>query len=246
MVDRSRLPDPSAPFKEQARRLERFLHAGGIAIKHSHALEAVAQLHGFADFHLLAHSATAGVAVSEVWVVATYCGGLLPQLTVAEGATDGIGAFLMQVARIAAASPAEISVRAQAAGSHRGLYAVADGALLCSLTCPPRHAFAAGTVPFQPGASFADVGREITEAFWDRAGGWTEFEERVHDEGFWNTIQSRLEDRALRGATSPPRVEDPEIPVDRLETIIEAAHTLEPRLVSPRSESSRDPGGRHG
>ncbi len=37
-------------YKEQARRLRMFLRAGGIEIKHTHALEAVAKMHGAKDY----------------------------------------------------------------------------------------------------------------------------------------------------------------------------------------------------
>lgn len=43
----------SERFKEQATRLRSFLADGGIEIKHTHALEAVARMHGAKDWHVL-------------------------------------------------------------------------------------------------------------------------------------------------------------------------------------------------
>ena len=42
-------------YKKQAKVLREFLAAGGIEIKHTHALEAVARMHGTKDFHTLSH-----------------------------------------------------------------------------------------------------------------------------------------------------------------------------------------------
>ncbi len=44
-------------YKKQAKLLREFLTAGGIEIKHTHALEAVARMHGAKDFHTLSHQA---------------------------------------------------------------------------------------------------------------------------------------------------------------------------------------------
>lgn len=44
-------------YKAQAKTLKEFLAAGGINIKHTHALEAVARMHGEKDFHTLSHEA---------------------------------------------------------------------------------------------------------------------------------------------------------------------------------------------
>jgi hypothetical protein len=44
-------------YKKQAKVLREFLAVGGIEIKHTHALEAVARMHGAKDFHLLSHAA---------------------------------------------------------------------------------------------------------------------------------------------------------------------------------------------
>ncbi len=44
-------------YKKQAKVLREFLAAGGIEIKHTHALEAVARMHGAKDFHALSHQA---------------------------------------------------------------------------------------------------------------------------------------------------------------------------------------------
>lgn len=43
-----------AQYKLQAKRLAEFLKVAGTTIKHTHALEAVAQMHGYKDFHTLA------------------------------------------------------------------------------------------------------------------------------------------------------------------------------------------------
>lgn len=52
-------------YKTQAKRLRTFLRVLGIDIKHSHALEAVARIHGLKDYHVLAAMAKTGKTQME-------------------------------------------------------------------------------------------------------------------------------------------------------------------------------------
>ncbi len=55
-------PFSLSDFKSQALRLEEFLLAGGVQIKHTNALEAVARMHGAKDWQTLAAIASANAA----------------------------------------------------------------------------------------------------------------------------------------------------------------------------------------
>ncbi len=49
----SNFPGSDSVYKEQANRLRAFLANNGVELKHTHALEAVAQMHGYPNWHLL-------------------------------------------------------------------------------------------------------------------------------------------------------------------------------------------------
>jgi hypothetical protein len=223
MDDSSRSADVAASFKQQARRLREFLAAGGHEIKHTHALEAIARIHGYGDFHLLAHAAEQ--TVSRSWVIATFGGGLLPQLMMAANTADAVGTFVAQLVRFAADPNVELVVRAQEAGEHRGLYALNNGALVCSMTQPQvMVAHSAEPQPFAQIDAVSSVAEALTLAVWERDG-WGPFDEKVHDEQFWPRINRRLEDEALRGASMPDLSK--ELSVTELERIVEWALSLE-------------------
>jgi hypothetical protein len=233
MNDSSRSEDVAASFKQQARRLREFLAAGGHDIKHTHALEAIARIHGYDDFHLLAHAAEQ--STSRHWVIATFGGGLLPQLMMAASAADALSAFVAQLARLATEPDVELVVRAQDVGEHRGLYALNNGALVLSMTQPPAVAIhSTEPLPFERIDAMASIAQDLTLAMWERDG-WGSFYEKVHDEQFWPRVNRRLEDEALRGASMPDFHRD--LPVAELERIMEWALSVN---VSVKE------GGRHG
>lgn len=55
-----RQASPIDAYKKQATKLQTYLEQAGITLKRSHALEAIAQMHGFDDFHQLAFSTARG------------------------------------------------------------------------------------------------------------------------------------------------------------------------------------------
>jgi hypothetical protein len=144
-----------------------------------------------------------------VWLIATFGAGILPELCFSDDFDNALRGFLSQVARFAA-QHVQISVRAQEKGRHAGLYALNSGAIICSMTRPAKLSIEGASsereaLPFSNMRSMASVADEVTFAMSQTEGGWREFEERVHDERFWQQIEARLEDTALRGAsvTSP-------------------------------------------
>jgi len=50
-------PSTLSSYKDEAKRLKEYLAQAGISLKHSNALEAVAQMHGFKNFHVLSEQA---------------------------------------------------------------------------------------------------------------------------------------------------------------------------------------------
>jgi hypothetical protein len=223
MMNRARSTDPIDKFKQQAKVLKDFLRAGGHDLKHTHALEAIARINGFDDFHLLAHAASTPSV--STWVIATYGAGILPHLALASSLKDGVGVFVHQLARICSDEGVEIRIRARDEGPHSGLYAMHNGALLCSMTRPPRVTARYNTSapsPFTASLSLAEIAVELTWAMNER-GGWERFMESVHDEGFDEHLRQRLEDAALQGVTGP---EYRELSVERLDAIVEAAHMV--------------------
>jgi hypothetical protein len=187
--------------KAQATRLREFLGDAGITIKHTNALEAVARMHGFPNYHLLQHSAAAREAT---WVVSTITAGVLPIMHVAHTRADAIALFCHQLARVAADESVEIEVRAQEGGAHVGLYALNYGAIVVALTQPhaPDVAPRGELAQFEEWA-LTDIAYVLNDAVYERSG-WDPFQEKVHDEAFQQTIVRGIDTDVVRGASQSP------------------------------------------
>lgn len=194
-------PDVLAGYKDQATRLREYLSAGGVDLKHTNALEAVARMHGFSNYHLLQHATSRS---GEVWLVSTFTGGLMPINLLARTVADGIALFCHQLARVATQEVIEIQVRAQPSGAHRGLYALNYGALVVTLTQPPTPSVNehGELQPFEA-LPFPEIAAALSDAVYERSG-WARFTERVEDEGFLQRVMRGIDVDVLRGALEQP------------------------------------------
>lgn len=124
-------------YKDQAKRLAVFLKAGGHEIKHSHALEAVAAMHGAKDFHTLQHEAIKQdhSAPALTYVVNTFGKGQFVESAVTTDLQAAVSMFLQTVQMYSDVLSDDDFVVAGVTGGARteGLYCYADGLLIATL-----------------------------------------------------------------------------------------------------------------
>lgn len=85
-------PEPDDLYKEQARSLREFLQQGGVTLKHTHALEAIARIHGERNWHLLSSQAKRNRR--PVWLISTYDENGVARSAVAEDILTAVSLFL--------------------------------------------------------------------------------------------------------------------------------------------------------
>lgn len=134
-----RIPNFRSPddlFKQQATRLRDFLKRGGFDLKHTHALEAIAAVHGAKDFHSLRHGTRANQPESgPVFAVNVYGAGSFIDTTVCNDLQIAIAAFAQEVRMFADLLPdARVLVAAVHGGARtEGLYCFVDDAVMVTL-----------------------------------------------------------------------------------------------------------------
>lgn len=128
--------NPDDVHKEQAARLRDFLKRAGIELKHTHALEAIAAVHGAKDFHTLQHAARQDAKPNvPVFVVNTYGTGAFIDSTVCNEIGIAIAAFAQHVRMYADLLPDSRVIVAAVHGGVRteGLYCFVDDEVMVTL-----------------------------------------------------------------------------------------------------------------
>lgn len=134
----ARIPNFESPddaYKRQAERLRAFLKQGGVEIKHTNALEAIAAVHGAKDFHTLQHQAKHAEQPGALFVVNKYGTGSFVDSTVCRDFQVAIAAFAQAVRIYADLLPDERLIVAAVTGGARteGLYCFLGEWLMVSL-----------------------------------------------------------------------------------------------------------------
>lgn len=142
--------DSDSAYKEQASRLQTFLAKNGVELKHTHALEAVAQMHGAKNWHTLRNSAiqndTASLQASP-WLICTYGQGHFPCATILTSLPIALNAFLKKAYIYASLLPnATLRVIGEEVdAAFEGLFMFCDGILTVSMTRPAQEELQEGS-----------------------------------------------------------------------------------------------------
>lgn len=158
--------EPDDIHKAQAKRLREFLQLGGVMIKHMHALEAIARIHGEQNWHLLSYQAARHRRT--VWLISTYGENGLSRSTLAEDRVTAMSVFLHNVyAMCCQPFTGSVHVLGQDEdGEQHGLYFFVNGRLSVSLTRPTwtEHELDSPSLPRYQFELFADIARDIQAA----------------------------------------------------------------------------------
>lgn len=132
------LRPPDYLYKQQAARLQDFLKAAGITLKHTHALEAVAHIHGAKNWHTLRHQASESTHTSTLWLISTYGKGTLQQSVFAKDLVVAINIFLKDTYVYCCLYPTEDMkvVGEKDDAGLRGLYLFVENTLCVSMIIP--------------------------------------------------------------------------------------------------------------
>lgn len=143
---RDRMRSDVERYKKQAARLRQFLAAGGIEIKNTHALEAIAKVHDAPDWHTLSHAKPderqeeeAPAADYKYAVVTAYCG--FSEVTLAPSRELALRTFLQEARMfidLFGARNEVLIVGQDADGSMPALCLTIDGDVVVALQQPSK------------------------------------------------------------------------------------------------------------